>query len=264
MDQETDGAVLVTRPEGSAEGLCARLAQAGYRAVHQPLLVVSPVQHLSDEQQGLVRSLDTFQHCVFVSRNAARYGLAHLRPVWPEWPPGLQCYAVGDSTADVLRTAGLTVQVPGVDMTSEGLLALPSLRAVAGQRVLIVKGEGGRNALRDALIDRGARVEALRCYRRSAPDLQPSALKKLLRSEQVASILVSSGEVLDNLVALLQASGSRHPALTELRLVVPSARVAEQARASGWRRVVTATNASDEAMLSALQYSPAVQEKTGD
>ena len=94
--------------------------------------------------------------------------------------------------------------------------------------------------------------------------MQPSALQNLLRSEHVASILVSSGEVLDNLVALLQSSGSRHPALTDLRLVVPSARVAEQARASGWRRVVTAANASDDAMLAALQCSPAVQEKTGD
>ena len=152
MDHETDGAVLVTRPTGQAEGLCARLAQAGYRAVHQPLLVVSPVQGLSDEQHGLVQSLDTFRHCLFVSRNAARYGLAHLRPVWPEWPEALQCYAVGDSTADVLRAAGLTVQVPGMDMTSEGLLALPSLQAVAGQRVLIVKGEGGRQGRGIALL----------------------------------------------------------------------------------------------------------------
>lgn len=260
----TSEAVLVTRPVGQAGRLCAGLTAAGYRAVHQPLLAVSPVDPCDDDQRGFIRALDSYAHCLFVSANAARFGLDCLLREWPEWPQTVQCYAVGDSTAEVLRAAGLGVLTPGVNMTSEGLLALPSLQAVSGQRVLIVKGEGGRSALREALTAQGAQVDELRCYRRSAPDLAPEMLQALLHRERVACILVSSGEVLENLMALLQPGGMNSPTLDGITLVVPSARVAEQARAAGWRDMRVATNASDNAMLSALQHSAAGQGKFVD
>lgn len=256
---QASDAVLVTRPAGQADRLCAGLAAAGYRAVHQPLLAVTPIDPLDADQQGLIRALDGYEHCLFVSANAARFGLDCVFREWAEWPRSVQCYAVGDTTADVLRAAGIRVLTPGENMTSEGLLALPSLQGLAGQNVLIVKGEGGRNALRDALLGQGACVDELRCYRRSAPDLTPQALQGLLRRERVTRILVSSGEVLENLMALLHPAAGTPPDLSGLSLVVPSARVAEQARAAGWRDVAVATNASDDAMLSAMQQSMSAQ-----
>ncbi|MEQ8515423.1 MAG: uroporphyrinogen-III synthase [Chromatocurvus sp.] len=260
----TSNAVLVTRPEGQGGRLCAGLAAAGYRAVHQPLLAVSPIDSPDAGQRGIIQALDDYAHCLFVSANAARFGLECLLREWPEWPRAVQCYAVGDSTADVLRAAGLSVLTPGVNMTSEGLLSLPSLQAVSGQGVLIVKGEGGRTALREALTARGARVDELRCYRRSAPDVTPEALQGLLRRERIGGILVSSGEVLDNLMALLQSGENTKLTLTGLTLVVPSLRVAEQARVAGWSDVVVAANASDAAMLAALEQWTTAQGKTVD
>ncbi|MFN2328023.1 MAG: uroporphyrinogen-III synthase [Chromatocurvus sp.] len=254
--------VLVTRPAGQADGLRAGLLAAGYRSVHQPLLTVSPIG-LDAAQQAIPNTLASYAHCLFISSNAARYGLACLLAERSGWPHSVQCYAVGDSTADVLRAAGVAVQTPGVEMTSEGLLALPSLQSVSGERVLIVKGEGGRTALREALIARGAQVDELRCYRRSPPDVAPEALQQLLLEQQVVCILISSGEALDNLVALLTPVDSTHSTHRSCALVVPSARVAEQARAAGWYDVAVAANASDDAMLSALREWDSKREVTG-
>jgi len=256
------GSVLVTRPAGQAGKLCAGLAAAGYRPVHQPLLIVSPIA-LETAQQAMTDTLESYAHCLFVSSNAARYGLECLLAGRSAWPCGVQCYAVGDSTADVLRAAGIAVQTPGVEMTSEGLLALPSLQAVAGKRVLIVKGEGGRTALREALAGRGAQVDELRCYRRLPPDMAPEALQRLLDEQQVACILVSSGEALDNLRVFLEPADTAQPSGRHCALVVPSARVAEQARAAGWRDVTVADNASDDAMLAALQEWDLTRERMG-
>lgn len=255
MGRDSSNAVLVTRPAGQADRLCAGLAAAGYKPVHQPLLTVLPLASPDAEQQAIIRALEDYTHCIFVSSNAARHGLDLLLDARPHWPASVQCYAVGESTAGVLRAAGLSVLTPGVNMTSEGLLALPSLQPVSGQRVLLVKGEGGRTALRDALVARGALVDELRCYRRSAPEVSPEALQNTLHNEQVASILVSSGEALENLMALLQPVENTNLSLQDCALVVPSRRIAEQAQAAGWRDIVVATNASDDAMLAALQRS---------
>lgn len=254
--------ILVTRPAGQADRLCAGLLAAGYRSVHQPLLAVSPIV-LDAAQQDIPKTLASYAHCLFISSNAARYGLDCLLAGRSGWPHSVQCYAVGDSTADVLRAAGIVVQTPGVEMTSEGLLALPSLQSVTNERVLIVKGEGGRAALRESLIARGAHVDELRCYRRSPPDLAPEALQDLLVEQQVVCILVSSGEALDNLVELLKPADNTHLTHRRCALVVPSARVAEQAQAAGWHDVAVAANASDDAMLAALREWNSKREATG-
>lgn len=256
------GSVLVTRPAGQAGKLCAGLSAAGYRPLHQPLLAVSPVA-LDAAQQAMAGALESYAHCLFISSNAAKYGLECLLAGRSAWPGRVQCYAVGDSTADVLRAAGIAVHTPGREMTSEGLLTLPSLQSVAGERVLIVKGEGGRTALREALAGRGAQVDELRCYRRSPPDVAPDALQQLLDAEQVACILISSGEALDNLRVILEPADTAQSIHRHCALVVPSARVAAQARAAGWQDVTVAANASDDAMLAALQERDLTRERMG-
>ncbi|KGE04019.1 uroporphyrinogen-III synthase [Pseudohaliea rubra] len=243
--------VLVTRPAGQADSLCGRLEAAGFAVVRQPLLALEPFAGLPAAQRRLVQELDRFQHCIFISSNAVRFGLELLQRAWPRWPAGVACYAVGDSTAAALRDAGLSVRTPGADMTSEGLLALPALCAVTGQRVLIVKGEGGRQALRETLGSRGAEVEELACYRRVAPAVDGAALAERLQHDAVRLILISSGEALANLTALLKPRETHK--LADITLVVPSARVAEDAVSAGWQQPVVAANAADDAMLAAAQ-----------
>lgn len=248
-----DETVLVTRPAGQAEALCHSLSAAGYRPLHEPLLVVEALPGGGTAELQPDQPLETYRHCLFVSSNAATLGLRALLPAGRRWPAALACYAVGESTARVLRSAGLPVQTPGEDMTSEGLLGLPSLMHVRGQSVLIVKGVGGRTALRDILRDRGASVEEFCCYRRRAPDLDAQTFAALLRDRAVRAILASSGEVLENLNALLRQGPDAGRVKTGCLLIVPSERVEAQARAEGWQSVSVATNASDAAMLAALQ-----------
>jgi len=141
--------------------------------------------------------------------------------------------------------------VPAGQMSSEGLLALPGLQCVDGQRVLIVKGCGGRDTLRSALNHRGARVDELCCYRRRAVQLDGETLGTLLRRCRIDVVLISSGESLAALGELLRPGESSK--FSSLCLIVPSARVAGLAREAGFRDVVVADNASDAAMLRALE-----------
>lgn len=243
--------VLVTRPAGQADALCAALEAAGCSAHHQPLLELQPLHALSPQAHQNVLGLDRYRHIIFISANAVKFGMAWIQAHWPQLPAGPQWYAVGDGTARALRSYGVEVFTPGAAMHSEGLLALPQLAAVTAQRVLLVKGEGGRGALRQTLQARGAGVDELACYRRCRPLLSPGELAARLRQWQVNVIMISSAEGFANLQALLGPTET-----TELKsavLIVPSPRVARAASAAGFEHVVTAVNASDAAMVQALQ-----------
>jgi uroporphyrinogen-III synthase len=246
----------VTRPAGgSADALCAALRQAGFEVYHQPLLQVTALPALSGAQRSLLLGLDLYQHVIFISSNAVRFGMDRVDEYWPQLPVGITWYAIGDATARALAGYGIDAATPGSDMTSEGLLALPGLEDVRNDRVLIVKGEGGRDTLRKALVQRGARVDELACYRRSPPDVAAGELAAKLSGWGIDAILVSSGEGLANLQLLLTPAETSK--LKGMALVVPSERVARLARDIGFDQVVTAENASDAAMLRALAtWSP--------
>jgi uroporphyrinogen-III synthase len=199
----------------------------------------------------MVLDLDHYQHIIFISANAVHFGMAVVTDHWPQLPVGINWYAVGDATARGLERFDIQAVTPGSDMTSEGLLSLPYLRNIEGQRVLIVKGEGGRHTLRTELLRRGALVDELACYRRGLPELAAGALAQRIAQWQIDLILISSGEGLANLLLLL--SPAETTKLKAIDLIVPSQRVAEMARDAGFGRIVTAENASDVAMLRALQ-----------
>ncbi|CAA0126303.1 Uroporphyrinogen-III synthase [Halioglobus japonicus] len=244
--------VLVTRPLGdAADTLCAAVEAAGYKAHSQPLIELNGLPELPPALRHMVLDLDQYQHIIFISANAVRFGMEAVTDHWPQLPVGINWYAVGAATARGLEEFGIHAVTPGSDMTSEGLLALPYLRNVEGQRVLIIKGEGGRHALRTELLHRGALVDELACYRRALPNLPEGSLAQRLEQWEIDVILLSSGEGLANLLLLL--SPAETTKLKAVGLIVPSGRVAQMAREAGFDQVVTAENASDAEMLRALQ-----------
>lgn len=255
----TPKSVLVTRPQGQELALCRGLREAGYEPHHQPLLELEPLAELDTVQRGLLLDLDRFEHIIFISGNAVRHGMARIEDYWPQWPVGIHCYGVGAATAGKLADYGIPALSPDGEMTSESLLALPSLREVAGQRVLIVKGEGGRDTLRQKLSRRGAEVAELVCYRRRCPQLPAGELAARIRRWSIELILLSSGEGLTNLLRLLSPEETLN--VSALGLLVPSRRVAEQAEAAGFSHLITAENASDAAVLRALTEQVPVMER---
>jgi uroporphyrinogen-III synthase len=242
--------VLVTRPEGQGTDLCQRLHEAGFDTCQQPLLRLQPLRGPSARQRSQLLALDEFSHVIFVSANAVRFGMAWIEDFWPQLPVGIHWYTVGEATAQALAGHGIAALTPGADMSSEGLLALPQLQSVKAQKVLIVKGQGGRRLLMAALESRGAVVAELSCYKRIAPKLPPGTLAQQLQEHQIEAVAISSGEGLLNFLALLSPQETIN--LTGMTLVVPSQRVARQAGEAGFAHVVLADNASDDAVLQAL------------
>jgi uroporphyrinogen-III synthase len=243
-DGRLDGAgVLVTRPAHQAERLCALVEARGGRAIRFPALEIRDPRDPA-AAHDLLRAANAFDLLLFVSANAVERAVPHLpRPLRPALG------GVGEGTARALRAHGLEpALIPTTSADSEGLLALPELQAMRGQRVLIVRGEGGRALLGDGLRARGAEVHYAEVYRRALPAVDPAPLLAAW-PRRVQVVVASSREILDNLVVLLGEAG--RPLLAQTPLVVVNERTAAHARALGLRRVTVAGGPGDEALVAA-------------
>jgi len=233
--------VLVTRPAGQAAGLCHAIEAANGRPVPLPLIQIAAAAGPTARQR--LASATAYHWLIFVSANAVEHALPHLPS-----SRDFRIAAVGRSTARALDGAGMTdILVPSASADSEGLLAEPALAEVAGQRILIVRGSGGRPLLAETLRSRGARVDYAEVYRRELPADTRDRLHALLQRPPGA-LTITSGEMLANLTSLSGPADS----LRDIPLVVVSARVAEMAHRTGFRQIIQASGAGDDDIVAAL------------
>ncbi len=238
--------VINTRPADRASALSAALEAAGATVDLLPLLEIAPLA-MGPDQRWQLMDLDRNQVVFVVSPTAAMLGLELLLDYWPQWPAGVAWVAVGAATANELVKAGLDPQVPALE-TSEGVLALPALNTLQpGDRVLVLRGEGGRNLVRDWLQAKSVRVDYLDLYQRRFPP-SSGGLWRTLESQSLPDVVIlTSGESLRHWQVLAAGAVARIPA------VVISPRLADQARAAAIPEVVVADGTRPEAIVAALQ-----------
>jgi uroporphyrinogen-III synthase len=152
----------------------------------------------------------------------------------------------------VLKQFGLPVSIcPQQQFDSEGLLKVEELRNVAGKRILIFRGEGGRRLLGDTLQQRGAIIEYAEVYRRAIPTCDIGKLLHQFESGSIDVITVISLESLNNLIEMVGDAGKVW--LRKLPMIVVNRKmVALIHDIGGGAEPVLADNATDQAVLEAL------------
>lgn len=239
--------VVVTRPRAQAEDLCRLIEAEGGRAIPVPLLDIVPTEPDAAIQADLARGA-AWDWLIFVSVNAVRHGCG-----W--WLPSAgtgrsRVAAIGEATAQALRSEGLPVDLtPKPQSNSEALLAMPEFTAVAGRRILIVRGVGGRELLAEELRRRGAFVEYAEVYRRQ-PSADAERIRVLWQQGHIDVLVLTSGEALVQLLAVLDGSAREFAAA--IPMVTLGGRLAGLARSQGWTRVEAAAETSDRGLVQAL------------
>ena len=245
--------VVVTRAAHQADELCELIGKAGGEAIRFPVTKIEPVDdHDSALAPGLAQ-LDQIDIAIFVSPNAATYGLSMLGRLGRYLPEDARVLAVGPGTARQLANGGLKVSaIPKGQYDSEALLALPDLEQVVGRSILIIRGFAGRELLADKLTQRGARVSHLPCYRRIPMDQVDSKILSRWGDSGFDALILTSASAADHLWSML---GSKITQLLEnMTVVVSSRRISEHCRSLGFAgRVVVADNAGMPALVKALK-----------
>ncbi len=207
---------------------------------------ILPLPDLEPARRVLARAEEA-DLLIFISANA----VGHAFPLLPDiLPAELAVAAVGQATARALEQVGLAPDlVPEGRFDSEGLLALPQMQQMRGKRIIIVRGQGGRETLRKTLEARGAEVSYAELYRRQCAE-RSSANLVVNWEQMVEAVVVTSVAVFDCLWKLLGAKGQA--LLKETPLVVLSERIARHAGELGCRQVTVTAQANDKAILESL------------
>ena len=237
--------VVVTRSVEDVDRVAERLTSEGHLPVKLPLLAIEALQS-SPNIDNLPRTTTAI---IYTSVNAVRHGFEAISHATTN--EGFVTIAVGARTRDALGKKGVRAESPATE-DSEGIVALLVSLGQSSTHVVLVKGQGGRNLIETRLCHLGIHLTIIECYRRVWPDVPEAKFLSAVSIESPSIIHVASGETLTRLTDLCWAHGV--DALDTHTLVVPSQRVADQARELGWQSRIVAAGAGDEALLEAVAY----------
>ena len=231
--------ILNTRPAHQQAELTAMLEADGARVLSFPVIRIVASGDAAPD-------FASYDILLFVSRNAVDHGLDLARGL--AFPAAMQFGVIGSATrAALLERIGDPGErlIESEPYNSEALLEAAALRQVAGKRILILRGQAGRNLLGDELAARGARVEYCEVYRRELPARDPAAFARLVDSEFPTLVVLTSNEGMHNLFELVDA------AMAERLRAIPWLLISERMRESALKLghnapIVIAQSASDD------------------
>ena len=257
--------VFATHPAPRVAQLCGRLRQRGVRAWPLPAFAVEPADAAG--LSAAAAQLSDYDWVVPISPTAVQMLVEAVRTARADLRGGgaagveLPAIAlVGQGSADALADGCPAWRARAVwperGGDAQALLALPALRQPAGRRVLLVRGEQGRDELAATLRARGAQVDEVRAYRRaraSWPSDSIEALDRAVRAGACGAFVFSVSDAPGATRDALRARSAAHwtwagdkPALAVHE------RIVARCRADGWRRA-RLVGAGIEALAAALE-----------
>ena len=210
--------IVVTRPSGLADELIRQLHNLGANVVHFPVLAISAAAN-SAQTLAQAKDLASYDMAIFISRNAAIFGAALVKQAG-DWPPDTLIAAIGEGTAQQLHKLGIAADIVAQGTANtESLLSTPGMDTISGKRILIFRGNGGKEKLASNLRMRGATVDYLECYERKRPQCDPEILSDLWHRKVLNGIILTSSEGLTNLYQMVKKEDLIHLNTTPLYVI---------------------------------------------
>jgi uroporphyrinogen-III synthase len=259
--------IVITRPMGQArqlsEALQASLLKSGIgkeffpKIISLPLLTIVPKGD-SGLAHEITQALQSADLVIFVSPNAIECTMRLLEKSWQGLADRLIPIGVmGGSSMVALKNHGIgTESLPTpvilpqdkAHWDSEGLwLELQKLQwDWPTKKVMIFKGDGGRDWLAETLKDAGAQVEAIAVYTRIPLDLNNPAWKDVHKMDFAQSLwLLTSSEAVRYL-------GQAKLPVDLARAICPHHNIADAAKQIGFGETLTC-EPGDESLIAASQ-----------
>lgn len=243
--------ILVTRPSQRAEELVLAILAFGGKVIEAPMMEIQRNEELLPEI--VAKTLRPSDVVIFLSVNAVEYSLIKSPDLIPHIAQK-KIFAVGQSTAIKLRSLGLDPLFPEIKATSEGLLELKGLdpQKIKSKNVVVLKGVGGRRKLKAVLEKRGASVANINCYKRITTNV---SIKKTLSASNIElpDVIVSTSSAIAKILGG-KIESEYLQSLYQVPMVVPSSRVAQTARALGFKgELIVAKGATTSAIINAVE-----------
>ena len=192
MNRPKKIALISTRPWGTNVQLSDDLKNSDIKLLSFPLTEIYPINNYQIFD-GVIKNIKTYQHIIFISTNAVHFFLERVKKLSLQIPKNLIFSSIGPTTKLLLqKKLSVDVHSPIKTFDSEHLLKEKIYNNVEGQKILIIRGEGGRETLKNALEEKGAIINYGECYVRKYVDIDLNQLKNDLVNYHHQFFLFSS------------------------------------------------------------------------
>ena len=156
--------LISTRPHKTNVQLSNELKNSDIKLLNYPLTEIYPLDNYQIFD-AIFENLKTYQHIIFISTNAVHFFLERLKKLSQGIPKNTTISSIGPTTKILLeKHLSLDVHCPVETFDSENLLKEEIFSNVKDQKILIIRGMGGRETLKNNLEKRGAIVNYGECY----------------------------------------------------------------------------------------------------
>ena len=192
MNRPKKIALISSRPQETNVQLSDDLKKSEIKLLSFPLTEIHPLNNYQIFD-GVIENIKTYQHIIFISTNAVHFFLERVKKLSLQIPKNLIFSSIGPTTKLLLqKKLSVDVHSPIKTFDSEHLLKEKIYNNVEGQKILIIRGEGGRETLKNALEEKGGIVNYGECYVRKYVDIDLIQLKNDLVNYHHQFILFSS------------------------------------------------------------------------
>ena len=218
MNRPKKIALISTRPQGTNVQLSDDLKNSEIKLLSFPLTEIHPLNNYQIFD-GVIENIKTYQHIIFISTNAVHFFLERVKKLSLQIPKNLIFSSIGPTTKLLLqKKLSVDVHSPIKTFDSEHLLKEKIYNNVEGQKILIIRGEGGRETLKNALEEKGAIVNYGECYVRKYVDIDLNQLKNDLVNYHHQFFLFSSTNSAKHFIHQLSKVDSRW--LQNIKIIV--------------------------------------------
>jgi uroporphyrinogen-III synthase len=236
--------ILITRPVSQTKNLELLLNNRDINYALFPAFEIIKIQTAAP--------VEKYDIIIFISVNAVSYAEDHFDELFSD---SSKVYAVGPATANQLLKKNIGVDCfPKENASSQELLKIKECSELSNRKILIVRGKGGSETLKNSL-STSNQVDYLEVYERA-----PCKMSKI-HNESLISFLndpdgISMATSNESLVNIIQLVLSVSPTYLEIlktrRMVVFSERIKSTAEKLGFKNIEVTQNPSDEDFVDVL------------
>lgn len=205
--------IVVTRTRQQASSLSAQLRTLGAEVLEAPTIELAPPEDPSEIRriEAAVRQIGSYDWLVLTSVNGVEAMVDRMRALGMDARAlgGVKIAAIGSATAERLGEYFLVPEVIPEQFVAEALAATLARFDMQGKRVLMLRADIARPALREALTQCGAKCDDLPIYRTVRPTALPEEVREHLEAGAADWITFTSSSTFTNFVELFGAERLR-------------------------------------------------------
>ena len=236
--------ILITRPVSQTKKLELLLNNRNIDYALFPAFEIIKIQTAAP--------VEKYDIIIFISVNAVSYAEEHFDELFSD---SSKVFAVGPATANQLLKKNIAVDCfPKENASSQELLKIKECSELSNRKILIVRGKGGSETLKNYLSSSN-QVDYLEVYERTPCELTKIHNESLMSflNEPDGILMVTSNESLLNIIRLVNSVSPDYYEILKVRkIIVFSERIKSKAEKLGFKKIEATQNPSDEDFVDIL------------